>query len=79
MQNEIMAPRRTPGKLKLLRRGDDELLTSKKSSPPRFFKGATFRTSIEFSSIFIQGDQREGDARVEQEDANGHISRGGRH
>ena len=77
MQNEIMAPRRTPGKLKLL--GMMSCSHLKKSSPPRFFKGATFRTSIEFSSIFIQGDQREGDARVEQEDADGHLPRGGRH
>ena len=36
-------------------------------------------TFIEFSSISIQGCQREGDARPEQEDADGSLPRGGRH
>ena len=54
-------------------------MTSKKKVPGTIFKGATFETSIAFCSIFIQGGQRERDARAKQEDTDGYLSRGGWH
>ena len=81
MQNEIMLPRRTSGEIKTSFPfvGMTSCSHLGKKFPAQLFKGATSETSIEIYSFFLQGGQREGDARVEQEDAHGNFPRGGRH